>query len=276
MKRHHTSKHFSWEVVSSLLEGLMSKLVEKNIMGDQERVEENIMGNQEMVEEITIDDQEIVEEERSRQHSHKLVSSLLEGLLSEVVGDNIEDQQETESAQPVSYYEQVRNRRVAEIQEEFDRQFPTFREEVRELRVVKKKRRKSNISNPPASAARKSSRIHQLSRSVGNREAVDEQELSPEEPRLHVIEEADLAEKEAVVEGAGDQEVAGTGTGDIEASVEEVPGTGSGDKQTCDEDSTGMEAGDMVNDAIGADDIETGVASFLGKFACIPCELSFR
>ena len=273
MKRHHTSKHFSWEVVSSLLEGLMSKVVEKNSMSDQERVEENIMGNQEMVEEITIDDQEMAEEERSRQHSHKLVSSLLEGLLSEVVGDNNDDQQETESAQPVSYYEQVRNRRVAEIQAEFDRQFPTFREEVRELRVVKKKRRKSNIGNPPATAARKSSRIHQLSQSVGNGEAVDEQEFSPEEPMHHVVEEA---EKETVVEGAGDQEVAGMGSGDKEASIEEVPGTGSGDKLTHDEDSIDMEAGDMFNDAIGAEDIETGVASFLGRFACIPCELSFR
>ena len=85
--------------------------------------------------------------------NRKMISSLLlNDILEDVVGnkDAIEEEVREEEAREeessdkerdLSAYEKQRNKRVREIQAEFNSKFPNFEEEVRQLKVRKKRRK---------------------------------------------------------------------------------------------------------------------------------------
>jgi hypothetical protein len=99
-----------------------------------------------------------------------MISSLLNDILEDVVGnkDAIEEEVREEEAREeessdeerdLSAYEKQRNKRVREIQAEFNSKFPNFEEEVRQLKVRKKRRNSGGRKTfPEVSTPRRSIR----------------------------------------------------------------------------------------------------------------------
>ena len=98
------------------------------------------------------------------EHSIKrMVITLLQEIISEVINKENEGQMVIENEEEESPFLRDRNIRVAAIQAEFQRMFPQFENEVQELRVGRKVKRKKKPS-APGKAARRSSRVAQLDR----------------------------------------------------------------------------------------------------------------
>ena len=98
------------------------------------------------------------------EHSIKrMVTTLLLEIISEFINKENVGQTVIENEEEESTFLRDRNIRVAAIQAEFQRMFPQFENEVEELRVGRKGKRKKKPS-PPGKAARRSSRVAQLDR----------------------------------------------------------------------------------------------------------------
>ena len=134
MSRHQKRRHFSLCVVSELLDGIIARVVQK-----EDGAEQEMLGD--------------VSEGSSRQ----VVLSMLDGLLNDVVVEKTEEYIIVESAEDenLSECEQKRNRRVAQIRAEFDLLYPSFAQEVRDLRVIKSVRKRRKVFQTPV---RKSNR----------------------------------------------------------------------------------------------------------------------
>ena len=183
-----------------------------------------------------------------KHQSRKIVSSILENIISSVVAapemtdDNMEiitiDEESCGEAGKISDYERARNKRVAELRAEFEKQFPSFEQDVRDLRVVKTtlpKRKKKNLSIP----ARKSSRI---------KDQIDQpSELAAE---LSVVTASKMVDDQGeglVMEG-----------GDINAEA------------------VSKDVEDALVDSLVTGEGEAGDSQELGKFVCLPCGMAFR
>ena len=257
----------------SLLDDLLSKVVEGDVMVDQNQ-------------------------------KNLVASSLLDDILSKVVSQNRMDAQamieeELEGSVKIYPYEKARNARIAQIQLEFEQQFPTFRKEVQELRVVLKPvRKKKGIKT----AERKSYRIQDQSPSVLTLVDNDEIELQSggsgaqedsHESVVMLIESDGSGVNGTGVHNGGDVEIeygdmeasacdVEVGVGETEACVGNVPGgAANGDMGVILESGAGdVEAGavgEAVVDAAAAENMEAGAISDVpGKFACLPCEMTFR
>ena len=182
----------------------------------------------------------------AKHQSRKVVSSILEKIISSVVAapemtdDNIEiitiDEDSCSEAGKISDYERARNKRVAELRAEFERQFPSFEQDVRDMRVVKTtlpKRKKKNLSIP----ARKSSRIN---------DQIDQpSELAAE---LSVVTANEMM----------DDQGEGVEGGDINAEA------------------VSKDVEDALVDSLVTGEEEAGDRPELGKFVCLPCGMAFR
>ena len=183
----------------------------------------------------------------AKHQSRKVVSSILEKIISSVVAapemtdDNIEiitiDEDSCSEAGKISDYERARNKRVAELRAEFERQFPSFEQDVRDMRVVKTtlpKRKKKNLSIP----ARKSSRIN---------DQIDQpSELAAAE--LSVVTANEMM----------DDQGEGLEGGDINAEA------------------VSKDVEDALVDSLVTGEEEAGDRPELGKFVCLPCGMAFR
>ena len=109
---------------------------------------------------------------KAKNGNWKMISSLVNDILEDVVVDKdaIEEEEREEEAReeassdeerdlsgPLSAYEKLRNKRIREIQAEFNSKFPNFEEEVKQLKVRKKRRNRGGrktfpeVSNPKRS-----------------------------------------------------------------------------------------------------------------------------
>ena len=202
----------------------------------------------------------------SNHGSRKLVESLLRDILENVnsgkdILDGGEDDDEQDSFgitdQDQSVYVQMRNKRVAEIQAEFRKKFPNFDQDVRGLKVDRKKVRGRKKKAPKMTAAvttRRSSRSVAPSRdenvvdSVAEAVTHDCQDSPPSDMHQGV---------QAAVTECGDRGVSVyTAAGD-EVAAGEVAG---------DEASFGELAGEEAVADVGA----------LGKYGCTVCNKGFR
>ena len=102
--------------------------------------------------------------------SQEIVSSLLDSILSKVVVADDEvfarvtvDERDASQSKKIYGYERARNERVAELEAEFQRLFPTFREEVQDLRVGGKTRKSRKKGPDKIVFERRSNRIQSLS-----------------------------------------------------------------------------------------------------------------
>ena len=153
---------------------------------------------------------------KQKHSSWKMISSLVVDIISQVhieTAARDANEQDEVVEDNLSDYERARNIRVAEMQAEFQRRFPTFEAEVQELRVRKKKRR--GVRKPAAPApARRTSRglIGDVRESVGD-------ELNEESP----VAEAGLDHQpgdEGVSQEVDDEEAGETGSaGDMGQSA---------------------------------------------------------
>ena len=276
----------------------------------------------------------------NRHKGHKIVSILLDNILSKVVADemnayrdtvvsilddiiasvvapDLEDaemimEEENRVFPQISAYEKVRNDRVAEIQMEFEREFPSFRKEVEDLRIVKKPRPRK--MRHEMAGSRKSSRIQEQSFTVRSWEMEEgATSAGPETQDAGDCSVRDrsvvLTDSDEVNNGAGDMD---TGVLDLESSdmdeivhetseivneagavVHEVVGV-SGDvvvESTVEVLEAGagvQEVGAGIQDT-GAEVLDAGAevqdagavaegaeGKGLGRFACLPCNSSFR
>ena len=299
LMRHTINRHQGQEVIMSLLDDLLSKVVEGDVMGDQNQ-------------------------------KNLVVSSLLDDILSNVVSQNMMDAQamieeELQGSVKIYPYEKARNARIAQIQLEFDQQFPTFRKDVQELRVVSnpvRMRKKKGIKT----AERKSSRIQDQIPPVLALVDNDEMELQSggsgaqedsQESVVMLIENDGSGGNGTGVHNGGDVEIeygdVEVGVGEAEACAGNVPGAAAngdmgvilesfaangdvgvilesgaanGDMGVIRESGNAngdmgviLEAGAVVKVVVdaAAENVEAGeVSDVPGKFGCLPCEMTFR
>ena len=192
--RHTKKKHKSHKIVSSILNDIISSVVAENAV----------------VAEI-------------------IVSSLIDHIVSKVVDDQVTAEERDDGSAKIFPYERARINRVAMIRAEFEVQFPSFWEGVKDTRVVPKEKilkikRREVFKNPE----RKSSRVLEQESAV-------------------------------IVTGAGDNAPLVRNGADITEGDLGFNVTDNG-------------AGVADNDAGVAD----SVARALGKFACLACKMPFR
>ena len=265
--RHKKRRHFSLFVVSELLDGILASVVKKKV-AEQEMARDGSEGT-----------------------SRQVVLSLLDGLLHEVVEDRTEEDMIVEVAEDESISEiEKRNRRVAQIRAEFHLLYPSFTKEVRDHRVVKSVRKSRKVFQTPV---RKSSRIQEKkigsedeSMPLGEFEPGDEdsevgvgdgaivdveqagKEWTPEAEMNSVRTDISVATN---IGGAGDREVSDGGAVVLGMAIMGVYG---------DEESSSVNADEELNPSVSAGDLEVAdmgtAAPPIGRFACIPCEKSFR
>ena len=198
-----------------------------------------------------------------------MVESLLEDIFKNVVNAeeaNIEsDQNDIEhdidenGDQDQSLYVQMRNERVAEIQAEFRKKFPNFDEEIRSLKVVKKKtggKRKKTASMTAAAPIRRSSRSIALPRmDFADRGA---------EAATHVsCPGVMLDEHQEEVDHGGDQGVP------VDETARDEAVCGGGEVVAGGEAEYGV-YGEFAGGEAAAD------VDALGKYGCITCNKGFR
>lgn len=228
---HFKRKHSSLTVVSLLLEDIIGSVVKgKNVVDS---------GMDELP-------------------SQKIVLSVLQDLICEVVEDKASDDgsgiEVVEEVEEISEYEKLRNIRIAQIRAQFELFFP----EKTALQVVRREKKKqSKIWQVPF---RRSSRIQHLAESV-------EESISTADDRLEDVER----EHSSNVEWAENDD----------AVVEDLGSAAAGD--AC--EGEGME-GDMALVAGNGDferaerddnlEVTEPEESNLGRFACIPCNMPFR
>ena len=168
---HIQRMHHSSVVAMALLDEILSKLTDGDLVEDHKSMVVS------MLEEIiTAVVSEVIEEDefgisvtlvvsQDMEFGQEIIEEDDDGIsVTAVVSETMEFGQEIieEEDEGISEYVKARNARVADIQAEFDRQFPSFRKEVRELslvkELVKRKPRKVRFETP----VRKSSRIQEL------------------------------------------------------------------------------------------------------------------
>ena len=177
---------------------------------------------------------------KSRHFSLRIISSLLDSVLCDVVGvvqENIAEEVimgevEESGDEVISAHVKARNERVAEIQAEFQRLFPSFDREVQELGLGAKTAKKRKRSQLQKVDPRKSQRVQKRGHT----------ELTPDLEAGNDPEEVVLEARENIE----DQETAVVESGDSLA--------------------VNLEAGDLAN----------GDNSDIGKFVCLPCGIAFR
>ena len=248
------------------------------------------------------------------EHSIKrMVTTLLLEIISEVIIKENVGQMVIENEEEESPILRDRNIRVAAIQAEFQRMFPQFENEVQELRVGRKVKRKKKPS-APGKAARRSSRVAQLDR-PSNEELIcagrldDDGEsgggidlVGGENGGSNQVGEGGAGgqyaggvseavafvgegrQGVALVDGESDGGERGVGVelggggndqaGGVSEADEESAGAGSGGG----EGGQDVPGGDPVGQVIGEADLFGGGlgSGDLGRFGCIPCMLSFR
>ena len=189
---------------------------------------------------------------KSKHASEMIVSSVLNDIIS-TLGEKYEDKKEDNEMEApdddnLSLYERIRNQRVAAVQAEFKRLFPSFENEVLGLKVSRKKR-KTGKTLRPALIVRRSGR--KRSSVVSNCEDVSG---SNEEDRGRTDEDSVVDDQtRSVVE----LQVSDTDNGGFSAGP-------AGDDSDMPE--LGFENSGQANPDLAA----------LGKFGCIPCDMSFR
>ena len=177
---------------------------------------------------------------KSRHFSLRIISSLLDSVLCDVVGvvqENIAEEVimgevEESGDEVISAHVKARNERVAEIQAEFQRLFPSFDREVQELGLGAKTTKKRKRSQLQKVDPRKSQRVQKRGHT----------ELTPDLEAGNDPEEVVLEARENIE----DQETAVVESGDSLA--------------------VNLEAADLAN----------GDNSDIGKFVCLPCGIAFR
>lgn len=261
--RHFDSKHHSVKFISSLLDDLVSSLITSKEDTPDKSVEDE-------------DDSE----DTSDNNIVNLVTS-------------VEDEDDG-AACKISAYERARNERIAEMRAEFARRFPTFKKDVRDLRMVKTglpRRKRGEVK-----ASRQSNRIKDL---VGESSVLVDELIGMAEPATQedvgdtfVGEAGDNGMVEAEMEGGVETLTREDATGETRDSVIEdnrvcVTGEASHDVpgETSEivtggtiDDETGVNREDATGEDVTGETGEdvTGVNQVLGKFGCLPCGLAFR
>ena len=193
------------------------------------------------------------------EHSNfKMVSQLLDDVLSNAVKPTCEDVEEVE--EDVDPRVRARNERVARIQAEFQELFPSFEQEVRELGFSKKQKGIKRKKNPESLVAVK--RISRRALSEIGVSNLEEQQQPSMDVELEVS--STRVSEELNIGAAGEDSrhsvrVAGADEEDSVQSEARVAGAGDGSE-------------DIV---VGADE-EEGVAAGLGRYGCLPCGMKFR
>ena len=163
----------------------------------------------------------------------------------------------------ISEYERIRNARVAAIEAEFQKLYPSFEQDVLGLKVPKpstKRRQKREVSKP--SVLRRSSRF------LGQEDS--DPEIIEKEGDENLVGSVPCVGE---VSGAGDERVAKTdevdeGTTVAGDGVDETEGSNRTEKEV-------MEAGEVVE--VDNGDTEGGIdCASLGKHGCQPCGMNFR
>jgi hypothetical protein len=216
-----------------------------------------------------------------------MVRSLLEEVLSNAVvpspeefEEQVEDEDETEEVSP---HVKARDERVAAIQAEFRRLYPSFGQDVRDLGLTKKKRKNlQKISNVVA-VSRRSMRIVALEAVIGESFEEEAGELDDEKAVASATDEISVT-------GIDDEEAFGSEDAcDLEISEaavgEEVETVDAEDEKSGEEEETG-DAGDENSDeteGVAPEDEEivtgedgAGDVGALGRFGCLPCSLKCR
>ena len=198
------------------------------------------------------------------EHSNfKMVSQLLDDVLSNAVKPTCEDVDVEEVEEDVDPRVRARNERVARIQAEFQELFPSFEQKVRELGFSKKqkgiKRKKNPESLVAVNRVKRSSRRALSEIGVSN---LEEQQRPSTDVELEVS--STRVSEELNIGAAGEDSrhsvrVAGADEEDSVQSEARVAGAGGGSE-------------DIV---VGADE-EEGVAAGLGRYGCLPCGMKFR
>ena len=207
------------------------------------------------------------------EHSNcKMVSSVIDDILSNVVKPAYEDLGELEEVDPRV---RARNERVAMIQAEFRELFPNFEQEVRELGCSKKQKGKKRKKNPACLVASKRSSRGVLSEiRVGHLEQQPSTEVELEVSATRISEE--LSEELHIGDAEEDSErVAGSaGAGGEDSRHLEMRVTGAEDQVAgAAEESSGHSE---VRVAGAGEGSEEGAAAGLGRYGCLPCGMKFR
>ena len=245
---------------------------------------------------------------RTEHSNFKMVRSLVDEVLSNVVvpsAEEFEEQGEVENeTEEVSPYVRARDERVASIQVEFRRLYPSFGQEVGDLGLIKKKRKNPKKTSSVVAISRRSSRIVALGAVHG--ESFGEVPEG-EEAGMTEVEEAVASGTEEIAVTRID-EVGGTETEEAfvsedacdpvgnEAVVGEEEETGdAGDENSGDAEEGVAEEG-VVEEGVAEEGVaEEGVVreddflveivsggegagdvGVLGKFGCLPCSLKCR
>ena len=275
MYRHQRSKHSSLQIVSSIINAIFAQLG----AGADEAVHEKADSVVALRDEIVRDEEEPVEEIRVGIARKK---AAMEDENEEDVEDeglSLEEGRVEDADDDIYPYERMRNLRVALLEAEFKLQCPDFDKEVEELKMKMRVQKKIGARGkrkmiPTSFVARRSSRrssgdcvLGPESSVTNNGEDEDETGGSESEVYADLVEDAGVPDIQADVdasEGQLDAEVidgVSDGQGDVGSQHIQTEDAGSqqdaGVPEHCDQ------AGDIVHEAVG-------------KFGCIPCDMSFR
>ena len=186
--------------------------------------------------------------------SNRIVSSVLQDMICEVVEDRASDdgndKEMSADEEEISEFEKLRNINIAQIKAQFELLFP----EKKALQVVRpKKKRQTKIWQVPT---RRSSRIQLLAESVEESNTTAEENFEDREREDTSELERTETDSAATATEAGDDCV-------VDGIVGDVPVVAGNGDMECDERDDNME----VTEPVGSD---------LGRFACIPCKMPFR
>ena len=251
----------------------------------------------------------MVRHQKIKHQSFKIVSILLDSLLSTVVeGINVDASSVTTTvttsvtsevassatsevtsiseAAPVMLifeYERRRNERVAAFQAEFDERYPSFEKEVRSLKAMKtalpRKKKLPCFLAPARRSGRILCQVQELSNLVDHHSDGIVPDLVDLEAQKEVIETILLEDHDEITDAGWtedyDDASEEVSVADLdEGLVSEVPEemvTDGGDTEVYEEDAEESNAGDLLTGEGEAGDIRE-----LGKHACLPCGLAFR
>ena len=252
----------------------------------------------------------MVRHQKIKHQSFKIVSILLDSLLSTVVeGINVDASSVTTTvttsvtsevassatssvtssvseAAPVMLifdYERRRNERVAAFKAEFDERYPSFEKEVRSLKAMKtalpRKKKLPCFLAPARRSGRILCQVQELSNLVDHHSDGIAPDLVDLEAQEEVMETILLEDHDEITDAGGTEDyndaskavlVADLDEG-LVSEVHEEMVTDGGDTEVYEEDAEESNAGDLLTGEGEAGDIRE-----LGKHACLPCGLAFR
>ena len=253
---------------------------------------------------------DLVRHQKIKHQSFKIVSILLDSLLSTVVeGINVDASSVTTTvptsvtsevassatsevtssvseAAPVMLifeYERRRNERVAAFKAEFDERYPSFEKEVRSLKAMKtalpRKKKLPCFLAPARRSGRILCQVQELSNLVDHHSDGIAPDLVDLEAQEEVMETILLEDHDEITDAGGTEDyddaskavlVADLDEG-LVSEVHEEMVTDGGDTEVYEEDAEESNAGDLLTGEGEAGDIRE-----LGKHACLPCGLAFR